>query len=105
MARERPLPNAPIREAVLDLRFPAAEATDLEALRDALTSLDDFDQISKPREASAAFRFSPEEGPKGHVEQGTRFVREHSCRKTARRRCSTSWVSTTQASGGLGTLR
>ena len=70
MARERHLPNAPIREAVLDLRFPTAEATDLEELRSALTSLDEFDLISELREASAIFRFSLEEGPEGHVEQG-----------------------------------
>jgi uncharacterized protein (TIGR04255 family) len=70
MARERHLSKAPIREAVLDLRFPLSESVGLPVLRESLEALDDFREMHELRPGSATFRFSLEGGAQGSVEQG-----------------------------------
>lgn len=70
MARARHLSKAPIREAVLDVRFPLSDAVDLPALRESLEALDDFAEMHDLRPSSATFRFPAEGEPEGHIERG-----------------------------------
>ncbi len=69
MAEQRHLSQAPIREAILDLRFPPAASVDLGDLRRTLEELDRFEQIDEIRTGSATFHFSVEEGAQGQIEQ------------------------------------
>ncbi len=73
MARERHLSKAPIREAVLDLRFPLSDTASVPALRDSLEALDDFGEMHELRPGSATIHFPAEGEPEGHIEQGDVF--------------------------------
>ena len=73
MARERHLTKAPIREAVLDVRFPVSDAANVSALRESLEALDDFDEMHELRPGSATIHFPAEGEPEGHIEQGDVF--------------------------------
>lgn len=70
MARERFLSNAPIREAVLDIRIPVNEDVVVGALEKALMSLDDFGQVHELKRGAAVFRFSAEGSPETEVQDG-----------------------------------
>jgi uncharacterized protein (TIGR04255 family) len=70
MARERQLSRAPIREAVLDVRFPDAGRVDLGTLRATLEALDDFAEVHEIRPGSAVFQFTLEGEATSRVEQG-----------------------------------
>ena len=71
MATERHLSNAPIREAVLDLRVPMRDATATpDDLRAALLSLADFSDIHEMQQRSITFRFPSEGEPEGSAEPG-----------------------------------
>ncbi len=68
MAKIRHLERAPIREAVLELRFPRSNAEYLPGLRQALLARDGFADVSEVRSGSATFQPSFDGPPEGHVE-------------------------------------
>lgn len=73
MARERHLSKAPVREAVLDLRFPLSDTVSVPALRGSLEALDDFGEMHDLRPGSATLHFPAEGEPEGQIEQGDVF--------------------------------
>lgn len=56
MATERHLRNAPIREAVLDIRIPETEAVAPEGLRESLASMGRFSELQEIRRGSIHVR-------------------------------------------------
>lgn len=73
MAEIRHLADAPIREAVLDIRVPGSTAAHPQKLRRALVSVEPFPEIQDLKQGSIAFRLSPDGEPESHAE-GTEVV-------------------------------
>lgn len=73
MAEIRHLADAPIREAVLDVRIPGPPTVDPQRLREALTSVEPFPEIQDLKQGSISFRLSPDGEPESHAE-GTELV-------------------------------
>lgn len=68
MAEIRHFANAPIREAVMDVRIPVSPAAHPERLLEALTSVEPFPEIQDLKQGSIAFRLSPDGEPESHAE-------------------------------------
>ena len=70
MARRRHLTNAPIREAVLDVRIETEEPVDPDRLRELLESLDGFPEVHELTADSLRLHFPSELQPGSPAEAG-----------------------------------
>ena len=68
VAEIRHLADAPIREAVLDVRIPVRQAVHPQELREALASAEPFSELQDLKQGSIAFRLSPDGEPESHAE-------------------------------------
>lgn len=68
MAEIRYLADAPISEAVLDVRIPGPPPAHAQTLRELLASLEPFPEIQDLKQGSIAFRLSPDGEPESRTE-------------------------------------
>ena len=75
MARQRHLANAPIREAVLDIRIPRQTSVDPVNLRNALDSVGGFSDIHDLKQGSVTIQLSSQGDPESHIQDEVAGVR------------------------------
>ena len=75
MAERRHLANAPIREAVLDIRIPRQASVAPDSLRNALQSVGGFADIQDLKQGSLTIQLSPEGDPESQIQDQVAGVR------------------------------